>query len=139
MAFLAAHGAQARLTVNRSIAGIGLGMSAREVHRALGPPSLSTVSGGLRDDVYRSRKLVVTLSRSRVVLVATRSRRERTAHGIGVGSSARQLRAGLKRARCGVKAGVGFCRVGSARSGRRSTTFLLEAGRVITVTVGRGL
>ena len=131
--------ADARITVNRSVAGVGLGMTAGEVRAKLGRPSLSTASDGARNLVYRSRKLVVTIVRSRVVLVSTRSRRERTAAGVGAGSSIAVVRARVARARCGVKAGVGFCRVGSVRAGRRSTTFQIEGGKVVTVTVARGI
>lgn len=131
--------ADARIAVNRSVAGIGIGMTAKEVRAKLGRPTLSTVTEGARNLVFRKRALVVTLVRSRVVIVSTRSRRERTAAGIGVGSRVVILRERLPRARCGVKAGVGFCRVGSIRKGRRSTTFQIEDGKVVTVTVARGI
>ena len=131
--------AHARIAVNRSIAGIGLGMTAAEVRAKLGRPTLDTVRDGARNLVYRRRLLVVTLVRGRVVIVSTRSRRQRTRSGIGVGTSADVVRARLRGVRCGVKAGVGFCRVGSVRSGRRSTTLQVEDGSVVTVTIARGL
>lgn len=131
--------AGARITVNRSVAGVGLGMTAGEVRAKLGRPALSTASDGARNLVYRTRSLVVTLIGSRVVIVSTRSRRERTTAGVGVGSSIAVVRERVPRARCGVKAGVGFCRVGSVRKGRRSTTFQIEGGKVVTVTVARGI
>ena len=134
-----AAGADARIAVNRSVAGIGLGMTAKEVRATLGRPTLSTVGSGARNLVYRRRALVVTLVRERVVIVATRSTRERTAAGIGVGSTASAVRRRVARARCGEKAAIVFCRVGSIRAGRRSTTFEIQAGRVVTVTVARGL
>jgi hypothetical protein len=131
--------APAQITVNRSIGGISLGMSAAAVRARLGAPPLATESGGLREFVYRDRRLVVTLQRARVVIVSTESRRERTARGIGPGSATRAVQARVAHARCGAKAGVAFCRVGSIRRGRRSTTLQLEGGRVVTVTVALGL
>jgi len=131
--------AHARITVNRSVAGVGLGMTAKEVRARLGTPSLSTVSDGARNLVYRGRSLVVTLIRARVVIVSTQSRREQTHGGVGVGSSESRVISRVSGARCGAKAGVRFCRVGSARRGRRSTTFQIEAGRVVTITIARGL
>lgn len=131
--------ALAHITVNRSIGGIGLGMTTGEVRARLGAPTLSTATGGSRDLVYRDRGLVVTLSGSRVVIVSTRNRHERTARGVGPGSTLGALRARLPSARCGEKAGVAFCRTGSIRPGRRSTTFQMEGGRVVTVTVARGM
>ena len=114
-------------------------MTAKEVRNRLGAPSLDTFSNGARNYVYRGRALVISLVRSRVVIVSTRSRRERTAGGIGVGSKDSDVRRRLPRARCGATAGVQYCRVGSIRPGRRSTTFQIQQGRVVTVTVARGL
>jgi hypothetical protein len=131
--------AAARIAVNRSIAGIALGMRAGEVRARLGAPQLTTTTSGLRDLVYRDRQLVVTLARARVVIVSTRSRHERTSRGIGPGSTSHAVAARLAGARCGAKAGVPFCRVGSIRPGRRSTTLQIEGGRVVTVTVARAL
>jgi hypothetical protein len=131
--------AHARITVNRSVAGVGLGMTAKEVRAKLGRPSVASVSDGSRNLVYRPRALVVTLIAGRVVMVSTRNRRERTVAGVGVGATAAAVRHRVSGVRCGEHAGVGFCRVGSVRPGRRSTTFQIEAGRVVTVTVARGL
>lgn len=132
-------GAHASIAVNRSVAGVGLGMTAKEVRSKLGRPSLSSAGNGARNLVYRPRALVVTLIGGRVAIVSTRSRRERTAAGVGVGATTAAVRDRVRGARCGRKAGVGFCRVGSIRAGRRSTTFQIEAGRVVAVTVARGL
>ena len=131
--------AHARITLNRSVAGVGLGMTAKEVRAKLGRPSVTSVSDGARNLVYRPRALVVTLIAGRVVMVSTRNRRERTVAGVGVGATAATVRHRVSGVRCGERAGVGFCRVGSVRPGRRSTTFQIEAGRVVTVTVARGL
>ncbi|MEA2233413.1 MAG: hypothetical protein QOD83_3229 [Solirubrobacteraceae bacterium] len=131
--------APARITVNRSVDGIGLGMTAKEVRARLGKPSLDAVSEGARNYVYRRRALVVSLVGSRVVIVSTRNARQRTAGGIGVGSTDADVRGGVRGARCGATADVQFCRVGSIRPGRRSTTFQIQQGRVVTVTVARGL
>lgn len=134
----AAAVAQARIVLNRSIAGIGLGMRAAEVRAKLGPPSLATTANGSRDLVYRDRALVVTVVRSRVAIVSSRNRHERTSSGVGVGSTSSSLRRRVDGLRCGDKAGVAYCRLGSIRPGRRSTTFQIFGGRVVTVTVARG-
>lgn len=133
-----AAAAQARIVLNRSIAGIGLGMRAAEVRAKLGPPSLATTANGSRDLVYRDRALVVTVVRSRVAIVSSQNRHERTSSGVGVGSTSSRLRRRVDGLRCGDKAGVAYCRLGSIRPGRRSTTFQIFGGRVVTVTVARG-
>ena len=114
-------------------------MTAKEVRGRLGAPSLQTVSSGARNYVYRGRALVISLVGSRVVIVSTRNTRERTQAGIGVGSAASDVRRRVPRARCGTKAGVQFCRIGSVGPGRRSTTFQILQGRVVTITIARGL
>ena len=121
----------ARITVNRSVAGVGLGMTAAQVRAKLGAPALSTGTGGSRDLVYRDRGLVVTIAHARVVIVSTRSRHERTARGIGPGSTVAALQRRAPGARCGEKAGVQFCRIGSIRPGRRSTTFQIDRKSVV--------
>ncbi|MDX6718280.1 MAG: hypothetical protein QOJ63_534 [Solirubrobacteraceae bacterium] len=127
----------ARIVVDRGIGPVRIGMTAREVRAALGRADDVARSGSTSALVYRSRKLVVTLSAGRVQIVSTRSRRERTAGGVGPGSTLRALRAGVRGTRCGSKAGVDFCKVGSGRSGRRSTVFLIVDGIVDTVSVAR--
>ena len=134
-----AAGADARIVVDHSVAGIELGMTAQQVVARLGRPTLSTIEAGARNLVYSRRRLVVTLARWRVVVVATRSRGERTRRGVGVGSSVRSVRGRVAGVRCGEKAGVAFCRTGSIRPGRRSTTFQIQSRRVVTVTIARGV
>jgi hypothetical protein len=129
--------AAARIVVNRGVGRARIGMTASQVRAVLGRPDDVERSGSTSALVYRSRKLVVTLSAGRVQIVSTRSRRERTSRGVGPGSTLRALRAGVGGTRCGAKAGVDFCKVGSSRSGRRSTVFLIVDGIVDTVSVAR--
>jgi outer membrane protein assembly factor BamE (lipoprotein component of BamABCDE complex) len=133
-----AAAASARITVNRGVGSIGLGMTAKQVRARLGAPSLESATGGSRNYVYRRRALVVSLVGSRVVIISTRNSRERTATGIGVGSTDADVLRRVAGARCATKADVRFCRVGSIRPGRRSTTFQIQQGRVVTITVARG-
>lgn len=129
--------ASARIVVNRGVDPVRLGMTAGQVRAALGPADLVERSGATTGLIYRARKLVVTLVGARVQIVSTRSRRERTATGVGPGSSLRTLRRGLRGERCGTKAGVHVCKIGSSRRGRRSTVFLIVDGIVDTVSVAR--
>jgi hypothetical protein len=129
--------AAARIVVDRGIGRARIGMTARQVRAALGRADDVERSGSTSALIYRARKLVVTLSRGRVQIASTRSRRERTASGIGPRSTLRALRERVGGVHCGSKAGVDFCKVGSGRSGRRSTVFLLAGGIVDTVSVAR--
>lgn len=127
--------AQARIVLNRGVDPVRIGMTTAQVRAKLGTPDDVESSGTTTDLVYRARMLVVTMLRNRAQIVSTRSHRERTVHGVGPGSTVRALRRGVRGARCGVKAQTTVCKIGSSRSGRRSTIFLIVDGRVDTVSV----
>jgi len=127
--------ASARIIVNRGVEPARIGMSERQLKAAIGKADVAERSGSTTSLVYRRRMLVVTLLRGHVTIVSTRSRRERTSHGIGPGTGLRALRRGLTGEHCGPKAGVYVCKVGSSRRGHRSTVFLIAGGRVDTVSV----
>jgi hypothetical protein len=129
--------AQARIVVNRGVDPARIGMTLREVRAALGRPDVRERSGRTVALIYRSRKLVVTLVDGRAQIISTRSRRQRTVAGVGPGTTLRALRRRARAARCGTKAGVEACKIGSSRSGRRSTVFLIVGGVVDTVSVAR--
>ena len=136
VALLAAPAAApARIVLNRGVDPARIGMTAPQVRAKLGAPDITERSGSTTSLVYRSRKLVVTVLRGRVQIVSTRSRRERTVKGVGPGSPLRAVRRGVRGVRCGTKAGVLACKVGSSRPGRRSTVFLISGGVVDTVSV----
>jgi hypothetical protein len=133
-----AEAAAARIVLNRGVGRVRIGMTAAQVRAQLPAPDVTERSGSTTSLVYRSRKLVVTLLRGRVQIVSTRSRRERTATGVGPGSPQRAVRRTVRGVRCGQKAGVYACKLGSSRRGRRSTVFLIAGGVVETVSVALG-
>lgn len=135
VALVAAPAAAARIVVNRGVDPARLGMTERQVRARLGKPDIAERAGTTTALVYRRRMLVVTLFRGHVSIVSTRSRRDRTATGVGPGSGLRALRRGVRGEHCGSKAGVYVCKIGSSRRGRRSTLFLVVHGRVDTVSV----
>ena len=128
-------GAAARIILNRGVEPARIGMTLREVRAKLGTADITERSGSTTALVYRARKLVVTVLRGRVQIVSTRSRRERTVSGVGPGSTVAAVRSRVRGARCGAKAGVVACKLGSSRRGRRSTVFLITDGIVDTVSV----
>src|SRR4051794_33941330 len=120
------------------IGAVSVGMSGAAVRGKLGPPSSSRDLLG-RDAtilVYRRRKLEVTLHRGQdqVVAVKTTSRAQKTASGLGVGSSERAVHTRLKGERCAAAAGYRVCSV--ERAGI-VMDFESRRGTVVRVGVAR--
>jgi hypothetical protein len=73
-----------------------------------------------------------------VVGIRTVDRRERTASGVGVGSTEAQVKAGVAGVICRNEFGLSHCAKGQFRAGQRVTDFALDGpgGKVVAVTVG---
>jgi hypothetical protein len=73
---------------------------------------------------------------SRATGLRTTSRLERTARGVGVGSTEAQVKAGVAGVRCRTESGFRRCFVGRFLPGRLVTDFDIRNGRVSSVVVG---
>ena len=132
--------APAFVQIDRGIGGARLGNTIAQVHAALGRPT--TVRTG-RNDFGRFRQetfgggLAVFYQGGRTVSsVATVGLGDRTATGVGVGSTESAVRRGVRGVRCETIAGFRSCHTGRFLAGRRITDFSLRRGRVTRVTVG---
>jgi hypothetical protein len=128
-----------RLVPQRGIAGLRLGMTQAQVKATVGLPR--RVQRGRNEigryTTYEYRTYKVTFfGGSRVTSFETRSPRERTARGIGVGSTRAQVAARVGGVRCVRELGYAHCYVGRWAPGRTVTDFALRDGRVSRVTVG---
>jgi hypothetical protein len=134
-ALVVAPPAGAVIVVQQGIAGIRIGMTQAKVRAKLGKPR-SFKHGTNEFGKYtelRYRGLRITFQGDRTVTsIWTSSPRERTARGIGVGSTRAAVRARVE----GVRCGRGHCFVGRFLPGRRVTDFFLRNGRVSAVVVG---
>ncbi len=140
LVLVAAAPGRATIVPQKGMAGVELGMTKAEVRAVLGTPG--RVVRGSNDfgpySEFRYPKLIrVTFQGDLVVTaVSTTGVAERTAGGIGVGSTESALRAGIPRVRCETFVGTRSCHVGRFEPGRTVTDFLLRNGRVARVTVG---
>ena len=143
---LAAVGDTASATIvpQRGMMGVRLGDTVREVRDRLGPPD------GIRfveDEIIgRRRKWHYGRTvfgfdgdgpRARVIDMTTRSRRERLANGIGVGSTKSDVMRRVAGVRCPMDEPF-HCLIGRLEPGRRVTDFRLGSrDRVSSITIGR--
>jgi hypothetical protein len=124
------------------IAGVHLMMSAAGVQHALGRPRATRtlkdpIQGSIRLMDYGKTKVYLSATADGTVFdVTTTDRRQKTKSGVGVGSSERALRRGVKHLSCTGPRAQRSCVVGKLLPGRRVTSFVLSADRVRQVTLG---
>ena len=135
--------AEALIQVDRGIAGARLGNSRAEVRAALGrPASIRTGTNDFGRFVqyrYRGGINVIFQGRREVSTVSTSGRGDRTARGVGVGSTEARVKARVRGVRCETIAGFRSCHTGRFTAGEIITDFQLRRGTVRRVSVGRVL
>lgn len=138
LVMLAPSGASALVRINKGMFGVSLGQSQKQVKRKLGRPNDAERDRRFReiDWFYDRRDLMVSFKERtrRVVSLVTTNPRERTASGVGVGSTEEEVVAGVPRVSCSTRRGRRFCAVFGAAA---ATFFGIEAGRVEVVTILR--
>src|SRR3954447_22544481 len=131
--------AGAMIQVDRGIAGARIGATRAAVRAALGKPTKVTSGsndfGGFVRYTYAGGLRVFFQGKTRVTSVFTSGRGDRTASGVGVGSSEAKADA-VAGVKCETIAGVRSCHTGSFTPGKRVTEFRIVSGKVASVTVG---
>jgi hypothetical protein len=133
--------AQALIRPQKGMAGVRLDMTQAQMKAVLGEP-LSAKQGvndfGAYTQFVYARKVTVTFQGNQHVTgISTKGRTERTARGVGVGSTENDVQSKVTHSRCDTIAAVRTCHVGRFEPGRRVTVFLMsKRGHVSTVTVG---
>jgi len=134
---LSASGSAA-IVPQRSIAGVKLGMSEAKVKAQLGAPlrvrNGSNLFGHWRQLFY-ARVAISFQSGNTATSLSTRSALEKTASGVGVGSTLEQVRAGLQGEQCKREFGLHHCWLGRWEPGRAVTDFRFKNSRVTQVAL----
>ena len=133
--------AAAQLVPQRSLAGIKLGMTEKQVRAELGKPD--AVSHPNNEIVGRTTVLRYGLTRvtifpsGGVTNITTTSKRE-TYRGVGVGSTEAALKRVVKGERCETRSGSRYCYLGRFEPGRVLTIWnLSKTGKIKLITLGR--
>jgi hypothetical protein len=138
-ALVIAAGSQAAIVPQQGIGGARLGMTQNAVKAALGAPTRvrRTPNELAPTVVYTYSTVQVTFfGGSRATSIATRSAAQRTARGVGVGSTEARVIDTVRGVRCFTDSGYRHCHVGTWQPGRKVTDFTIRNGRVTRVTVG---
>jgi hypothetical protein len=136
VALAAAPAAAAKIVPGKSIAGVKLGMTQAEVTGVLGLPSVTQHGSNPFGPFtkFKYHRLTVTFQGdATVTAVKTTRRKEKTAHGVGVGTSRAKLKKNVTKLHCLSKK---LCQKGKSVPGARVTVFRLGHGRVTSVLVG---
>ena len=139
VALALAAGASAAIVPNRSVGGASLGQTRKQVRASLGNP-LSVRRGRNefgRYTVFRYAHVTVSFQgNGGATALTTTSATQRTARGVGVGSTEAQVKTGVRDVHCARFGALRHCTLGRELPGRRVTDFVLRRGRVVRVVVG---
>lgn len=144
-ALLLAPTAAAEIVPQQGIAGVKLKMTRAQVVAAKGKPDAekvvrSEIVGRQRMMRYGATKLYFggTATGVGVLTVRTTDPDERTRSGVGIGSTATEVMAGVPGTSCRTEFGFHHCWRGSFLPGARVTDFIFDrpGGEVASVTVG---
>ena len=138
-ALVAAPAASGLIVVQQGIRSVELEMTRAQVRAKLGAPVKvnrgTNEFGPWVEFVYSGLRVNFQGGRT-VTAVSTAAHSQRTAGGVGPGSTEARVRARIRGVRCRTEFGSRHCWVGRFLPGRRVTDFFIRNGRVTRVTVG---
>ena len=139
LALLVPAPASAIIQLDKGIAGVRLNNTKTQVKAALGQPKKiqngTNPFGSFTRFVYAGRITVLFQGGQRVTSVSTRGLGDRTARGVGVGSTEAAVKNKVAGISC-VPGAIRVCHTNSLSAGQRVTAFIIKNGRVTRVDVG---
>ena len=132
--------AGAYIQIDRGMAGARIGNSQAEVKTALGNPKLTKTGtndfGPWTQFYYEGGLRVFFQGNDAVTAITTFGLGDRTARGVGVGSTEKAVKARVPGVKCETFETIRSCHTGTGNPGERITDFFLKNGRVNRVVVG---
>ena len=137
---IAASAASAQVEVDKGIAGARIGNTKAQVHAALGTPTSKKSGkndfGPFLEERYRGGIVVGYQGAKRVSSVTTTGLGDRTASGVGVGSTESAVKKNVPGVKCQTFVGTRSCHTHEFLAGQRVTDFFLKKGKVTRISVG---
>ena len=132
--------ASAQIDIDKGIAGARIGNTKAQVHAALGNPTSKKSGkndfGPFLEERYRGGIVVGYQGAKRVSSVTTTGLGDRTAAGVGVGSTEAAVKKHVPGVTCRTFVGTRSCHTHDFLAGQRVTDFFLKNGKVTRVSVG---
>ena len=132
--------AVAYIQIDRGIAGARIGNTQAQVKTALGNPKLTKTGsndfGPFTQFFYEGGLRVFFQGNDEVTAINTTGLGDRTAKGVGVGSTEKAVKSRVPGVKCETFDTVRSCHTGTGNPGERITDFFLKNGKVVRVTVG---
>jgi hypothetical protein len=139
-ALLAAPAASAMIQIDKGIAGARIDNTKAQVHAALGKPTSKHLDhndfGAFLEERYAGGLTVDYQGAKRVSSVTTTGLGDRTARGVGIGSSEAAVKAKVPHVKCETTSGTRSCHTHAFTAGQRVTDFFIKNGKVARVSVG---
>jgi hypothetical protein len=138
-ALVLADAASAVIAIGRGIGGVAIGMSQSTVRTKLGKPARvvhATNEFGPYTQFRYAGYTVDFQNNATVTSIETTLARERTAAGVGVGSTWEQVKTKVSGVVCEGSPVLGHCHVGKLLPGRTVTDFFFKKSHVRSVLVG---